>query len=120
VNVPGLGDVTPQQIQEIKDALQLLQNEIDILSETQVRQGVVSGIGINDTSHAVVFTNAMPSDNFTVALTPRIAASSGSASYPTLLIQSGSKSVTGFTFFCENNGSPAIISEVEWVAIHSA
>jgi hypothetical protein len=120
INVPGLGDVTPQQIQEIKATLQLLQDQIDILAETQVRQGVVTGIGINDTVHTVLFGTAMLSDNFRVAFTPRLAASAGSASYPTFILQTGSKSINGFSFLCENNGSPAIISEVEWVAIHSS
>ena len=120
INVPGLGDVTPAQIQSINETLLGLQNQINILEKTQVRIGVNSGLGINDTVVNVLFSQAMPSDNYTVAFTPRFAASSGSASYPTFVIQTGSKSITGFTFFCENNGSPAIISEVEWVAIHSA
>ncbi len=120
ISIPGLGDVTPQQIQEINAYLLNLQNQINILAQTQVRRGVVTGIGINDTTHTVLFGTAMPSDSFTVAFTPRLAASAGSASYPTFVLQTGSKSVSGFTFFCENNGSPAIISEVEWVAIHSS
>lgn len=120
INVPGLGDVTPAQIQSINDSLLSLQNQINILENTQVRQGVETGLGINDTVVNVVFAQAMPSNNYTVAFTPRLSASAGSASYPTFIIQTGSKSVTGFTFLCENNGSPAIISGVEWVAIHSS
>lgn len=120
INVPGLGDVTPAQIQSLNDSILSLQNQINILETTQVRQGVETGLGINDTVVNVVFAQAMPSNNYTVAFTPRLVASAGSASYPTFVLQTGSKSISGFTFLCENNGSPAIISEVEWVAIHSA
>jgi hypothetical protein len=120
INVPGLGDVTPEQIQTINDYLLNLQNQVDILNQVQVRQGVQAGLLINDSSYSVTFTNPMPSGNYTVAFTPRMTGSAGSATYPAFVIQSGSKNVSGFTFFCENNGSPAIISEVEWVAIHSA
>jgi hypothetical protein len=120
INVPGLGDVTPAQIQSINDFLLSLQNQIDIINQIQVRQGVQSSLAINDSVVNVVFSQAMPSNNYTVAFTPRLSASASSASYPTFIIQTGSKSITGFTFLCENNGSPAIISEVEWVAIHSA
>ena len=120
INVPGLGDVTPAQIQSINDYLLNLQNQIDIINQIQVRQGVVTGLAINDSSQTVVLSSPMPSDNYTVAFTPRLAASAGSASYPTFVMQTGSKSITQFTFLIENNGSPAIISEVEWVAIHSA
>jgi hypothetical protein len=120
INVPGLGDVTPEQIQSINDYLLNLQNQVDVLSQTQVRNGVVSSLADNDSTEVVIFSQAMPSSNYVVAFTPRMAASAGSATYPTFVIQTGSKSITGFTFFCENNGSPAIISEVEWVAIHSA
>jgi hypothetical protein len=120
INVPGLGDVTPAQIQTINDFLLSLQNQIDIIAQIQVRQGVQSLLAANDSVVNVVFSQAMPSNNYTVAFTPRLSASAGSASYPTFIIQPGSKSITGFTFLCENNGSPAIISEVEWVAIRSA
>jgi hypothetical protein len=120
INIPGLGDVTPGQIQTINDYLLNLQNQINILADVQVRQGTVSALPINDSTHSVTFTTAMPSDNFRVAFTPRLAASAGSASYPTFILQTGSKSINGFSFLCENNGSPAIISEVEWVAIHSS
>jgi hypothetical protein len=119
INIPGLGDVTPQQIQAINEYLLNLQNQIDILAETQVQQGVVSTLPIDDSVHSVAFSTPMISANYTVAFTPRLAASSGSASYPTFVLQTGSKTTNGFSFFCENNGSPAIISEVEWVAIHS-
>jgi hypothetical protein len=119
INVPGLGDVTPQEIQDINDELASLQNQIDALEQVQIRQGVVTGLAINDSTGTVTFTTPMPTANYTVAFTPRLSANTASA-LPTFLIKTGSKTANQFEYLCENNGSPAVISEVEWVAIHSA
>jgi hypothetical protein len=116
VNIPGLSDVTPQQIQTINAYLQSLQNQIDVLATTQVRQGVITGLVTGDQTVSITFTTAMPSDNYTVCFTPQ-ANAGGATQAPIFAIQTGSQTITGFTVFIDNN--VATVTSVEWVAIHS-
>jgi hypothetical protein len=117
VNIPGLADVTPQQIQSINDYLLNLQNQIDVLATTQVRQGVISGLVAGDQTITITFTTAMPSDNYTVCFTPHSNAG-GATQAPIFAVQTGSQTITGFTVFIDNN--VATVTQVDWVAIHSA
>ena len=117
VNIPGLADVTPEQIQSINDYLLNLQNQIDVLATTQVRQGVINGLVAGDQTVTISFATAMPSDNYTVCFTPQ-ANAGGAAQAPIFAIQTGSQTITGFTVFIDNN--VATVTNVEWVAIHSA
>jgi hypothetical protein len=116
INVPGLGDVTPQEIEDINNELTALQNQIDALSQVQVKRGTVTGLATGDSVVPVTFTSAFPDAQYAVALTPRIAANTASAS-PAFLLQTGSKTSSGFSIVVENN--IAAITEVEWVAIRS-
>lgn len=121
INVPGLGNVTPAQIQQINDYLLNLQNQIDSITgvnQTQIRQGVVTPLSTGDSIVPVVFTTPMSNNTYSVAFTPRIPANTASA-LPTFLIQTGSKTISGFSVVVENNGSPAVITELEWLAIGS-
>jgi hypothetical protein len=117
VNIPGLSDVTPQQIQTINAYLQDLQNQINVLATTQVRQGVITGLTAPDSTVTITFATAMPSDNYTVAFTP-VTNTVGTTQAPIFAIQTGSQTVSGFTLFIDNN--VASITTVDWVAIHSA
>jgi hypothetical protein len=117
INVPGLGDVTPAQIQSINQYLLNLQNQVDVLSQVQVRQGTISGLPVGDSTVAVVFTTAMPSDNYTVSFTP-VTNTAGTTQSPIFAVQTGTQSITGFTLFIDNN--IASITQVDWIAIHSA
>lgn len=117
VNIPGLSDVTPQQIQTINAYLQSLQDQINVLTTTQVRQGVITGLIAGDNTITVTFAVAMPSDNYTVALTPNSSAG-GATQSPIFTIQTGSATISGFTVFIDNN--VATVTTVDWVAIHSA
>ena len=117
VNIPGLADVTPQQIQTINAYIQNLQNQIDVLATTQVRQGVISGLVVGDQTITITFATAMPSDNYTVCFTPQ-ANTGGATQAPIFAIQTGSQTLTGFTVFIDNNVDT--VTNVEWVAIHSA
>ena len=117
VNIPGLADVTPQQIQTINAYLQDLQNQINVLATTQVRQGIITGLVTGDQTVPITFATAMPSDNYTVAFTPQTNAG-GATQAPIFAIQTGSQTLTGFTVFIDNN--VATVTNVEWVAIHSA
>ena len=116
VNIPGLADVTPQQIQTINDYLQNLQNQIDVLALTQVRQGSIAISGTDSTA-TITFTTAMPSDNYTVAFTP-VTTTFGTPSAPIFAVQTGSQTISGFTVIIDNN--VATITTLDWVAIHSA
>jgi hypothetical protein len=116
VNIPGLSDVTPQQIQTINAYLQSLQDQVNVLATTQVRQGVISGLVFGDQTITITFATAMPSDNYTVCFTPQ-ANAGGAASAPIFAVQTGSQTITGFTVFIDNN--VATVTSVEWVAIHS-
>ena len=117
VNIPGLGDVTPQQIQSIIAELQDLQNQIDVLAETQVRQGIITGLVVGDQTITITFATAMPSDNYTVAFTP-VTNAGGATQAPIFAVQTGSQTITGFTVFIDQN--VATVTQVDWVAIHSA
>jgi hypothetical protein len=94
-----------------------LQNQIDVLATTQVRQGVISGLVVGDQTITITFATAMPSDNYTVCFTPHTNAG-GSSSAPIFAVQTGSQTITGFTVFIDQN--VATVTTVDWVAIHSA
>lgn len=117
VNIPGLSDVTPQQIQTINAYLQDLQNQINVLATTQVRQGVITGLVAGDQTVTITFATAMPSDNYTVAFTP-VTNTGGATQAPIFAVQTGSQTVSGFTVFIDQN--VATVTTVDWVAIHSA
>jgi predicted solute-binding protein len=117
VNIPGLADVTPQQIQTINNYLQSLQNQIDVLATTQVRQGTITIGAGTDFTIPITFATAMPSDNYTVAFTP-VTTTFGTPSAPIFAVQTGSQTISGFTVIIDNN--VATITTLDWVAIHSA
>jgi len=117
VNIPGLADVTPQQIQALNDEVLKLRNRVDILETTQVRQGTITSLATGDSTVTITFATAMPSDNYTVAFTP-VTATVGATQAPIFAVQSGSQTISGFTVFIDNN--VASITTLDWVAIHSA
>jgi hypothetical protein len=118
INVPGLGDVTPEEIQDINDELQDLQNQINALSGGAIiREGAVTTIGVGDNTYPVVFSSPMPDATYSVSITPRASGITGLTDYPTFLIQSGSKTASGFTIIVENGVSQ--ITAVEWIAAHT-
>jgi len=120
INVPGLGDVTPQQIQSINEELVSLQNQVDAITDPIIFTGTAIGFTSNaDSNIAVSFPGATPSTNYVISLTPRIPAAGIGAAAPIIGILAGSKSVGGFTISLQNNGtSPNFIDEVEWGVIH--
>ena len=117
MNIPGLADVTPQQIQTINDYLLNLQNQVDVLATTQVRQGTITGLIAGDATISITFATAMPSDNYTVAFTP-VTTTFGAAQAPIFAVQAGSQTISGFTVIIDQN--VATITQLDWVAIHSA
>lgn len=118
IDVPGLGDVTPEEIQAINDELQDLQNQIDAISGgAAIREGELTSIATGDNTYPVIFSSPMPDNTYSVAITPRATGVTGLAAYPTFLVQSGSKTASGFTIIVENGISQ--ITDVEWIAIHT-
>ena len=94
-----------------------MQNQIDVLATTQVRQGTITGLTTADATIPVTFATAMPSNNYTVAFTP-VTTTFGAASAPIFAVQTGSQTISGFTAIIDQN--VATITTVDWVAIHSA
>ena len=116
INVPGLGDVTPQQIQTINDELNSLQNQIDAINVPtfEFKRGTAESLATGDSVVPVVFDQPFQDNEYSVSFTPLIAANTASA-LPTFLLQTGSKTSSGFSIVVENN--IAAITEVEWMAI---
>ena len=118
IDVPGLGDVTPEEIAAINAELQDLQNQIDAISGGAViREGALTGIAIGDNTYPIIFSSPMPDNTYSVSITPRATGITNLASYPTFLVQIGSKTASGFTIIVENGISQ--ITEAEWIAIHT-
>jgi hypothetical protein len=120
--VPGLGDVTPAEIQNINQDIQNLQNQVDALDTIQIRRGVLTGIGSGDSTKPVTFDTDMPDNDYTVSLTAVLPSSPITAASPNIFLLNGTKAINGFTVAIENNGtSPATtITSIEWLAIYSA
>lgn len=119
--VPGLGDVTPAEINQINETLADQQNQIDALDEQvgakiTVRYGNVT-ISTGDTaSIGITFSSEMPSAGYHVSLTP-IYSTGTPAAAPLFSVVSGSKTVAGFTIRIDNN--LASITSLDWMAIHT-
>jgi hypothetical protein len=119
--VPGLGDVTPAEINQINETLADQQNQIDALEEqvgplVTVRYGNVAIIAGDTASIGVTFSSEMPSAAYHVSLTP-IYASGTPAAAPLFSVVSGTKTVSGFTIRIDNN--IASITSLDWMAIHT-
>lgn len=120
INVPGLGDVTPQEIQNINDQLTALQNQIDAIGTTTIYTGTATGFTSGADSTAVVtFPANLPNTNYAISLTPVIPAVGIGAAAPIIGILESSKAVGGFTISLQNNGtSPNFIASVDWAVVH--
>jgi hypothetical protein len=123
--VPGLGDVTPQQIAQINEQLANQQNEIDALGTrvtalepaVKARYGNIGSIPAGDSIQTVSFA-ALPSATYGISITPNCNATIGTSATPLFAIVDGSKTTTGFSIRVENNISQ--ITQIDWVAIYSA
>jgi hypothetical protein len=122
--VPGLGDVTPQQIAQINQDLANQQNEIDALETrvtalepaVNVRYGVYSPLAPDDTaSIGITFSSPLPTAAYGISLTP-IYASGLPLTTPLYTIIS--QNTAGFTFRVDNN--IAQITSLNWMAVHTS
>jgi hypothetical protein len=124
INVPGLGDVTPAEIDAINQELASLTTQVDALtvqvnaiSSTKAKYGTVTSVVTGDSIRTVTFT-ALPSATYGVSITPICNATIGTQATPLFALVNGSKTTTGFSIRIENN--IAEITSVDWMAVHTA
>lgn len=124
INIPGLGDVTPEEIAAINLELTNQQNEIDALDtrvteleDNSIRFGTITGVATGDSVRTVTFT-ALPTVNYGVSITPIASATIGVQATPLFALNGGSKTTTGFSIRIENN--IAEITSVDWMAVHTS
>jgi hypothetical protein len=125
INVPGLGDVTPQQVAQINEDLADQQTQITALDTrvdalepaVKVRMGIVTGVPTLDSIQTVSFA-ALPDVNYAVSITPVCAGSISTSATPLFSLNDASKSTTGFSIRVENNISN--ITSIEWMAVHTS
>lgn len=134
INVPGLGDVTPEQIAQIQEDLADQQNQIDALEAqdiaidlridaleanpvVKVRYGTITTVVTGDSIRTVSFA-ALPSTTYGVSITPICNATIGASATPLFALVDASKTTTGFSIRIENNISQ--ITSIDWMAIHTS
>jgi hypothetical protein len=120
INVPGLGDVTPAEIQNINTELNSLQSQVDAIPEFIAYNGTSTGFTAGgDSTVSVSFPESLPSTNYIISITPIIPAGGVSTATPTIGLLASSKAVGGFDISLQNNGSGVnAITDVEWGVIH--
>ena len=114
INIPGLGQVTPQQIATINQNIQNLQNEYDALA-VNVRTGSISSPATGFRTQSITFTSPMPNTDYTINIVfvNDGTATTAPASFWSLV--SGSKTTTGFSFVT-NIAATDKISSINWTA----
>ena len=134
INVPGLGDVTPEQIAQIEEDLADQQNQIDALEAegtaldlridaleanpvVKVRYGTITGIPTGNSIQTASFA-ALPSAIYGISITPICDATIGAAATPLFALVGSSQTATGFSIRIENNISQ--ITSVSWMAVHTS
>jgi len=117
INVPGLGDVTPAEIQQINATLADLQNQIDAVEDNIIiRKGTVTGVPTGDSIQTVSFVD-FPTNSFFAGVTPIATATIGTSPTPLFAVVAASKTTSGFSIRVENN--VAQITSIDWVAIYT-
>ena len=142
INVPGLGDVTPEQIAQIEEDLADQQNQIsalqteletettdreaadaaldtriDALENVKIQRGRITGVTDNDSEQTVTLSPALSTTSYSVMLTPVIPTAGIGTNTPIIGIKSGSKTITEFIISIQNNGTTPNIDEIEWLVI---
>jgi len=126
INVPGLGDVTPQQVAQINEDLADQQTQITALDTrvdalepaVKVRYGTVTGVLPLDSVRTVTFLTPLPTANYGISITPVCNSSIAAQPTPLFSLNVGSKLTTGFSIRIENN--IAEITSIEWMAVHTS
>ena len=112
VNIPGLGLVTPEQIQTINQNIQNLQNEYDALA-VNVRSGTITSITNGLGTYVVSFATAMPNSNYLINIEFVASTTPGSTS-PGWSLATGTKTNTGFTFYSSLAVANDKITSINW------
>jgi hypothetical protein len=108
VNIPGLNQVTPQQIQTLQQNVLTIQNQLDAVSyQTGSITSITTGIG----TYAVSFPKAMASAAYQIDI--YFVATGTPTAFPAWSISSGTIATTGFQFFA-NCPSGSNISSIVW------
>lgn len=94
IDIPGLGDVTPQKIAEIDATLIALQNEIDANNKAY-RQGSLTFTS-GDQNQAIVFATAMPNSAYDIGINFQDTGGAATAAFAWAVV-GGTQSELGFT-----------------------
>jgi hypothetical protein len=123
IDIPGLGDVTPAEIENINTELTNLQNQVDALEETTLYTGTWTPVSSGDQTFSVVFPTAFPDSDYAISLTPEIPiAGISDSNAPAIVIgiEAGSKTASGFKISIQNNQALTnTIATIHWSAIRS-
>lgn len=127
INVPGLGDVTPAQINTLSQQVAVLTDQVADLETdvaalklnpvVNVRYGTVTSVVTGDSVRTVSFS-ALPNATYGISITPICNATIGTSATPLFSLVEGSKTTTGFSIRIENNISQ--ITSVDWMAVRTS
>lgn len=131
INVPGLGDVTPEQIGALTQQIAILTDQVadisgDVATLTaqistipviQARYGTITSVTTGDSVRVVTF-DALPNTNYGISITPHCSSTIADQPTPLFALAAASKTTTGFTIRIENN--IAEITSIDWMAVHTS
>lgn len=122
INVPGLGDVTPQQIQNLQAKDQGLQNQItatntriDNLPTIQKIFRGETAVGASDATYTIALPETLASNNYSIIFTP-IATEAGTATARAYEVTS-SKTTSQFKFIVRS--AENVTTLVAWMVIYA-
>jgi hypothetical protein len=127
VNIPGLGQVTPQQIATINQNILDLQNEytalqaqVNAIPATTVysRTGTITSptLAVGVVVYPITFSSALPSANYVINV-QFDSSSTTSATPQNYTIISGTKTTTGFSLKADIT-APNAITQITWTATY--
>jgi len=114
VNIPGLGLVTPDQIQTINQNIQNLQNQYDAIA-VNVRTGTITSIVSGLGTYVVSFATAMPTTNYLINI-EFVATGTPATTSPGWSLANGTKTTTGFTFYSSLTAANDKVTSINWTA----
>ena len=113
VNIPGLGQVTPQQIATINKNIQNLQNEYDALT-SNIRSGSIPSPATGTLVTPITFSTPMPNANYQIYIEFVSSTSGNTGSTPQMwTIVGGTKLATGFSLRVDTTAGDAITA-INW------
>lgn len=116
LSIPGIGDVTAEQIQEINSTLTSLQNQINA-NVLYYRSGEVTLDSATDKSYIVAFTEPMPNNLYGISLSFGYNGTPAGTPEPVAAVINGEIYTTGFGLRVENG---IVGWTVKWFVIGQA